>query len=679
MKTDGKRRKIHLYHQPRKTKAEGTVSYYSLAVCYKEKIDGKAKNMKKVLQYLGRLSPEEADNYRALLHILNDAKSPSQLVDLQDIIFEEEKSYFDSLVANELWKQIGLDKVFDSKLKGNQSLSTTQVSKILTINRLLDPASKTGTIDWLKETLLPSITGINSEGYTKNKIFNELSKIHKSKEKIEQLFWKFSTSNSSSEFDVYYFDGSTSWFEGTKCSLSKYALEKTRSFYSHVVGIMLITDRKGYPVAWEVVEGNKKDSTEFKPLIERARKKYNIKEITYCFDRGVASVTNFKNIKKHQSKFISGIRDNQIKQVFNLEKFVNTRDKILAYCDLPKDEQKGLIPINGFYTSNKKVFYRDLGVIDDMRYIVSFNVQIYTTESKDRERRMYQTLLDTNKLNLLFSNRSKTLKYDDAEKKLLETLKKNQTTQFFSYTLIPIVIDKKIESYKIEIKLLDDKTLDASYTDGMMVYITDHTEKMDNVNFKLSAFDIIDHYRNKYVVENAFREMKSFLDLRPFHVRTEEHVKAHYDIGVIAYFINNYIYEKLSSPYRDFDGLIKLVTKQFSKDVVQLKKYSSESGRKINEIKDGANVISFVKSAATTKKISEDFIHLIEEYCSSTSIRKFYKEIKNNANAVKLVSPQGVEIYKMKALTSNAKGYLNRLNMASLASPSTHTSLGIYQ
>jgi hypothetical protein len=213
----------------------------------------------------------------------------------------------------------------------------------------------------------------------------------------------------------------------------------------------------------------------------------------------------------------------------------------------------------------------------------------------------------------------------------------------------------------------------------MMVYITDHVEKRDEVNFKLSAFDIINHYRNKYIIENAFREMKSFLDLRPFYVRTEEHVKAHYDIGVIAYFINNYIYDKLSSPYRDFDGFIKLVTKQFSKDVAQLKIYLKEQGRKIHEMNDSEDIISFVKNAAATKKLSADFTNIIEEYCSSTSIRKFYKDVKDSSNAVKLASPQGVEIYKMKALATNVKGYLSRLNMAFLASPSTHTSLGIYQ
>ncbi|MBT8375168.1 MAG: IS1634 family transposase [Deltaproteobacteria bacterium] len=673
---DGKRKRIHLYNQPRKTKKEGTVNYYSLATCYKK--DG--KNMKEVIQYLGRLSDTEATNYRVLLKSLNGDLATSQLIDIRDILFKEEKKYFDSLVINELWLQLDINEVFNSGIKGNQALSTEQVARILTINRLLDPTSKIGTIGWLQETLLPSILQFDKKHYTKNKIFNELSKIHKSKAYLEKLFWNFSKSNSSSEFEVYYYDGSTSWFEGTKCPLAQNALEKTRSFYSHVVGMMLITDRKGYPVAWEVVEGKKKDTTELKALIKRVREQYNIKEITYCFDRGVASAENFDDIERHDSKFITGIKDNQIAPIFDLNAFTSTREKILNYCDLPMEEQKGKIPINGFYTSNKKVFYRDLGVIKSKRHIVSFNVEIYNVEKSDRERRINQTAIAINELNKLFSCRKKDLGYDDAEKKLLEIFKKFRTGHFFSYTLHPIVLNKQVESYSVTIAALNDKISESALTDGMMVYITDHVEKeSDDITLRLSAYAIIDHYRNKYIIENAFREMKSFLDLRPFYVWTEDHVKAHYDIGIIGYFINNYIHEKLSCPTRNLEPFLKLLSKQFKKDVDHLRSYFRANKISLKENYTLEEIAVFIQKSSKEKKFSDDFIKAMEKYSSTTSIRGFYKALKANANIIKLTSPEKTEIYKMKPLEASFQSLLTLLNMASLAGPSIHTSIGIYQ
>ena len=48
-------------------------------------------------------------------------------------------------------------------------------------------------------------------------------------------------------------------------------------------------------------------------------------------------------------------------------------------------------------------------------------------------------------------------------------------------------------------------------------------------------------YREKEVIEEAFRDIKSFLEIEPIHVWTEEHVKAHYSICVLSYLIDRTI------------------------------------------------------------------------------------------------------------------------------------------
>jgi hypothetical protein len=42
-------------------------------------------------------------------------------------------------------------------------------------------------------------------------------------------------------------------------------------------------------------------------------------------------------------------------------------------------------------------------------------------------------------------------------------------------------------------------------------------------------------------IEDVFKNVKSFLKLRPFFVNTEAHVKAVYTIYILAYFINRYL------------------------------------------------------------------------------------------------------------------------------------------
>ena len=53
----------------------------------------------------------------------------------------------------------------------------------------------------------------------------------------------------------------------------------------------------------------------------------------------------------------------------------------------------------------------------------------------------------------------------------------------------------------------------------------------------LTASDMILAYREKYLIESAFREMKSILKLRPWFVYKDEHIRAHYTICVLAYLL----------------------------------------------------------------------------------------------------------------------------------------------
>lgn len=601
------KRRIHLHHQPRMTKKRGRVDYYSLATCSYE--DG--KNRKKIIFGIGELSKEQAEQYRAFLKALNGNMPIMNITDFESIVYKEDRSYLDVLMADQLWKLLGLDTVFNSNISRNQNLSTEHVARILTINKLLAPSSKIRTIQWLKSTFLPEIIGIDPENYEKNKVFRELANIHKHKSEIEKHFLAFSK-GIKGQYEAFYFDGTTSWFEGSKCSLAEYDIEKTRGYFDQVIGFMLVTDNLGYPVAWDVVNGKTKDTTAFKGFIDRISNEYGFKEITYCFDRGVASAKNFDFVRKFGGKFISGIKDNQIKDVFDLQKFRFTRakitDQILAAEETNQEfqeQKRKVIGIDGFLSFNDKTFFKDLGVVDEKRYIVSFNLDLCTKEGLERQKRIEETLLAITEKNEELVSAKKDRDFNATERDLIDLFKRHRTREFFAYTLLPRTSKYESSSFEIKCEHKLSRVESAQLTDGLLVYITDHVERKANGEFKLSARDIVGHYRGKYVVENAFREMKSFLHLRPIHVWKNTHVKAHFDIGVIAYFVNNYIYRELT----------KLGT---------------------------------------------------------TSLRQFYEQLDRNAKVAKLAAPTGLEIYKMKPVGEHLKKCFAALKIPQVYSPNLH-------
>ena len=54
----------------------------------------------------------------------------------------------------------------------------------------------------------------------------------------------------------------------------------------------------------------------------------------------------------------------------------------------------------------------------------------------------------------------------------------------------------------------------------------------------MSAREAILPYRDKVVIESAFRDIKSFVEVPPVYVWTEAHVKAHYTACVLSHLIN---------------------------------------------------------------------------------------------------------------------------------------------
>jgi transposase len=384
----------------------------------------------------------------------------------------------------------------------------------------------------------------------KNIIFRSLNSIHKKKRTLQQFLYSFSKSNLEGG-ELYFFDGTTTYFEGSKCDMGVPAIDKTTGLQNSVILICLLTDKKGFPIAWDTFEGNKKDQTEFKKIAQQLCDDMNIKEATFCFDRGVSSESNFNTIEDLlESKFVTGLRKNQIKPVFDLDKFANNTRPLLQsdhQSKKSKERMQRRIPsINGFYKFGKDRYYQDLGITNERRHIVSFNIKIYEADQLKRERAIQSALHEITNINIRLQNAKKDVDGDVINDRIKKCLVRLGLTKIISYRLVPstVTVASKvaiIQSYRLEHDIDADAVKSAAREDGILVYITNHTESGGDGQFTVKAQEIVAHYKNKYVVENAFRHLKSFTELRPCFVRLDDHVKAHIDICMVSYFINRYI------------------------------------------------------------------------------------------------------------------------------------------
>lgn len=532
--------KVHL-EKTSKTVKGTTYNYYYISQSYRNE---EGKTRKNRIQRLGKLTSNEINMYKSKIAAFNSDSSIN--LKLEELKLVASKSYLDIAVLSSIFDKLFPKDIFgnDNHLKG---ISTLETLKILSISRCLDPVAKYKTVNWFRDSFLPNLMNVDSMAYNKNKIFRELTPIYQKRKIIQKHLVKLFQQNSASENEIYFFDATTSFFEGSCCDLSVPAMDKTHGFQNNVIMIFLVTNKNGSPLVWETFSGEKKEVKEFVKIAKRLCKDFNIDKATLCFDRGIASSDNFSFIEDDlDSYFISGLNSNQIRTVFDVLLFCKSTRKKLILGEQKTLNEK-LIPIDGFRRFSDRTYYRDLGVIEKRRYVVAFNSEIHSAQNESRENRIQVCEKFINELNNEYENAKKNRELEPLKEKIKKHLSKNKLSKIIEYEIEPI---KKLgqkhvfTTYRINYKINDELLKADKMLDGLFVHITNHVE-MNNSRYTVTGHDIMKHYKDKNVIEQGFRHIKSVLDLRPMYVWLPEHVNAHIDICMTAFFINNFIESRL--------------------------------------------------------------------------------------------------------------------------------------
>lgn len=93
------------------------------------------------------------------------------------------------------------------------------------------------------------------------------------------------------------------------------------------------------------------------------------------------------------------------------------------------------------------------------------------------------------------------------------------------------VSTRTTHSFQLVVTLDIDKEMDLRRADGITCFITNEGH--------LTSAQVIQKYREKNKIEEAFREMKSLLALRLIHLTRPERVKAHVSLCIVAYLLMN--------------------------------------------------------------------------------------------------------------------------------------------
>ena len=537
---------MHLSYSASEYKGQ-TYKSYAIAESYRE---GK-KVRKRTIWPIGKLSDQQAEQIRLILKVVQGDQVVTRLV---DIVVKDTKAYLDIAVVNDLWNQWRLDEAFDFDVT-DSPLPTHTVAKILTINRCTAPCSHYSVPQWAKKTALEEILKVDLSGLNDDKIYYELDKINKNKISIENHLFKQTFGRNPDSFDFVNYDLTTTYFVGYKCSLSAFGKGKAECHGRRQVLLGVLINEEGYPFKWDVFPGNMAEVKTLKRNINACKIRFGLhkRNVTLVFDRGIISDDNADLIEDAQMKYISALDRNQIP---------SCGVRLEPFKELETDKAGDTVPLpSGFKKYDDQLYFEDAGLIGNKRYILGFNPTLFEEDRKNREEKLAHFKAYLKRENKDLKKAKKDRDLEATKSRIVKELKRLKIKKYFEFpALDPITVHRKLKdgtlkpvnSFQVQVKAKADIIKADKLLDGVCVFLTNHIEKQGR-GFRMKPHSIIKAYRDKTKIEDVFKNVKSFLKLRPFFVNTNAHVKAVYTICILAYFINRYLAnQRKSTGDKDF-------------------------------------------------------------------------------------------------------------------------------
>jgi transposase len=454
---------------------------------------------KRTLANLSKLPDKAIEGLRVLL------KGGTAITSLDDA-FEIERSLPHGHVAAVLGT---LEKVGLKSLISTESCRQKDLVIALIAARILDPASKLATARGLaRETCgntLGEILGV--EEADSDELYEAMDWLLEQQGKIEENL----AAKHLAEGTLILYDVTSTYFEGETCPLAQYGYSRDKKKGKLQIIFGLLCNASGCPIGVEVFEGNVNDSKTLAAVLEKVRHRFGIQRVVLVGDRGVLTSAQIQNSLKTVEgiDWITALRAPQIRELM---------------------EQK--------YLQLSLFDERDLGEIQSPDYpgerlIACRNPFLATERAATREALLEATEKELEKIFTATTRENRPLKVAAAigvrvgkvmnRYKVAKHFHIQITDNSFSYS-------RNKESIETEAKL-----------DGIYVIRTSVDPEV------FSSKETVRAYKSLSQVEQAFRCYKTIdLKVRPIYHRLASRVRAHVFLGLLAYYVEWHMRQKLA-------------------------------------------------------------------------------------------------------------------------------------
>jgi len=204
------------------------------------------------------------------------------------------------LLLGKIYSEIGFDEIQSS------------LFRYLVIIRLSHPASKLKTAEYLKRYFSVDIS--------EDRIYRYLDKIYNNqRELIQQISYNHTLKILGGLMSVVFYDVTTLYFQiDNEDEVRKRGFSKEGKHQNPQIVLGLLVSIDGYPLAFEIFEGNKFEGHTMLPILDAFREKYKLDKLVIVADSGLLSNQNIIELQQKGYEFILGARiKNESQQIKN--------------------------------------------------------------------------------------------------------------------------------------------------------------------------------------------------------------------------------------------------------------------------------------------------------------------------------------------------------------------------
>ena len=403
----------------------------------------------------------------------------------------------------ELWRQLGLEAFWQQRLAQHVQRETVdweKVLRLLVVNRLIEPGSEFRVHrHWFDQSAMGELLAVDFAVAEKDRLYRCLDRVLEHKQELFAYLKQKWADLFGADFEVLLYDLTSTYFEGEMEQNPKarrgYSRDGRPGCVQLVIALVITPD--GFPLAYEVMNGNTADNSTLREFLTKIETAYGKARRVWVMDRGIPSEAALQEMRapERQPYYLVGTPKGRI----------NQHEK--KWLDLPWQKVRDSVEVK---------LYEHEGEL----YVLAKSGGRQAKENAMRRKRLTRLLRKLRAMRKSLPARDQLLMRIGAAKK--------EAGRAFGFVKIQLP-GKNEEVSRAAFTFHTDKAKlkAAEQRDGHYLLRSNLTGEDPAVLWT--------RYVQLTQIESVFRSLKSELGIRPIYHQLEHRADAHVLIAFLAY------------------------------------------------------------------------------------------------------------------------------------------------